>query len=378
MPKRRGSVSSTESESDWTDDSSQELETRHRHGEPAPSTSSALPYLIVGAVFVILAAIGAATWVTTRGGGALEAAGSPARSTPSVSDAAVRTPAENLGATAGGKSQNEAEETAGEGGEDEDVTAPASSVAVPASSANASNTQTVSSSGLYGKDLLLDFTTLKSASELLPYLTKHKLSITNDFIASKPITHSFKKELVDWEDGALRMTVKGQSGNDDIKSSEVQTTDAFLYGRVTTRFKASPVPGVCHGVFWYMDDNHESDFEWLTSYYETGRGDEVKPGLQLTNQALKPGERVSNMVVPYGFDPTADFHDYTLEWAEGVTIFEVDGKEVGRLDSNVPATPMKFIWNSWSSGEPNWSAGPPREDSIAFIAGIAANWTVAS
>lgn len=52
-----------------------------------------------------------------------------------------------------------------------------------------------------------------------------------------------------------------------------------------------------------MNDNLEVDIELLTSYYTEGLGDAVKPGLQLTNQALTPGEKLSNMVVDYGFDP---------------------------------------------------------------------------
>jgi hypothetical protein len=64
------------------------------------------------------------------------------------------------------------------------------------------------------------------------------------------------------------------------------------------------------GIFFYTNDNLEVDIELLTSYYTTGLGDAVKPGLQLTNQALVPKQPSTNVVVPYGFDPVSL---YTLE-----------------------------------------------------------------
>jgi hypothetical protein len=116
-------------------------------------------------------------------------------------------------------------------------------------------------------NLNLDFTTLSSASELDSYLSSNGLRVSTDHIGSEPITHTFVKENIDWVDGSLRMIVKGQSGNGDISSSEFATSDAFLCkflsilafvrdssltrfqtdGTVTTRLKASDVPGVCHG-----------------------------------------------------------------------------------------------------------------------------------
>lgn len=69
----------------------------------------------------------------------------------------------------------------------------------------------------------------------------------------------------------MRLKVTGQDGDGDIKSAEFATTDSILCmsspcstsslrqpqltsslrvdGRVTTRMKASPVPGTCHGKF---------------------------------------------------------------------------------------------------------------------------------
>ncbi|GAA6048122.1 hypothetical protein NBRC10513_003761 [Rhodotorula toruloides] len=252
----------------------------------------------------------------------------------------------------------------------------------PSKSTGAASTNSSSSSGsgnlppLIGIQLLVDFSTYTPSSSVSSFLTSHALEISTDPIGSTPISHTFLASNVDIVDGALRLKVTGQSGRGDIKSAEVSTKEkGILYGRVTTRAKASPVPGVCHGFFFYTSDQLEVDIELLSSYFTQGRGDSVKPGLQMTNQALTKGGKSSNVVVPYPSDPTGAFHDYTIEWTKFATIFFFDGKEVGRLTTNVPPSPMAFIWNNWSSGEPNWSAGPPTEDSYLLISAVAGNWT---
>ncbi|GAA5834927.1 hypothetical protein JCM3766R1_002042 [Sporobolomyces carnicolor] len=371
-PSRRSSGdSSSASSSDGSDDDSNDEPLRKPRTDQRSSSSSTL-YFVVGGVIVALAAIAAFVYVVTRSGSSL---GSPALSESGQNGAKTSaSPSPKSTSSGGGAGTIPPEEEEDDNGQGQGGQGPS---AKPSKTSVATSSPASSSSPkpLTGS-LSLDFSTVTSTEELYDYMTANGLEITEDFIATKPITHTFYKENIDFGEGALRMRVKGQSGEEDISSSEFQTTSAFLYGSVTTRAKASPVPGVCHGIFWYMNDNLEVDIELLTSYYTEGLGDAVKPGLQLTNQALTPGEKLSNMVVDYGFDPTADYHDYGIEWSETATTFFVDGQKVGQLTENVPREPMKFLWNSWSSGEPNWSAGPPRDDSYFLISAISANWTV--
>ncbi|GAA5995078.1 hypothetical protein JCM5350_003996 [Sporobolomyces pararoseus] len=370
--------------SDTSDEEEEEPRRPHRKRRPPPPSASpsSTPYFVIGIVVVILAAIGATTYILTRNGGVLDAAGGTGGSGGGSVSNSVTKPSPT-GSTVrptgvGGGETNNGEVDDDDGAEEEGGGGDSTSKAKPSKTSGSSNSpvSTNKPSTSIGTSLSLDFTTLSSATDLDSYLASNGLEISTDLIETEPITHTFRRENIDWVDGALRMIVKGQSGNGDISSSEFATTDSFLYGSVTTRLKASDVAGVCHGIFWYTNDNLEIDIELLTSYYTEGLGDAVKPGLQLTNQALVQGESSSNVVVPYGFDPTADFHDYTIDWSKGASTFYVDGKEVGKLTENVPSEPLKFMWNSWSSGEPNWSAGPPREDSYMLIESITANWTV--
>ncbi|GAA5845144.1 hypothetical protein JCM11251_008009 [Rhodosporidiobolus azoricus] len=264
------------------------------------------------------------------------------------------------------------------------IPANASSPSSPSTSHPSSSSTSADISSLpplVGTSLLVDFSTYtgSSAADLSSFLSSHGLRVSTSFIESSPVTHTFMKENIGWKEGALSLKVTGQTagGKEDVKSAEFSTTDSILYGMVTTRARASPVEGVCHGFFYYADDNHEVDIELLSSFYTKGKGDAVAAGCQFTNQALVPGDKVTSKAVPYGFDPTTDFHDYTIEWTADATTFSLDGEVVATLTENVPTTPMPMVWNSWSSGGENWSAGPPTEDSYLLIAAIAANWTVA-
>ncbi|KZP02974.1 glycoside hydrolase family 16 protein, partial [Athelia psychrophila] len=84
-----------------------------------------------------------------------------------------------------------------------------------------------------------------------------------------------------------------------------------------------------------------------------------------TNQAATVGGTETNSAVGYGFDPTAAFHD-----TPGLTEYYVDGQIKASYTTNVPSVASSFILNNWSSGDPNWSAGPPTADNIVRIQSV--------
>ncbi|GAA5974386.1 hypothetical protein JCM11641_005251 [Rhodosporidiobolus odoratus] len=192
-------------------------------------------------------------------------------------------------------------------------------------------------------------------------------------------THSkFSRRSVDVVDGAMRPKVSANSGTGLVESAQIGTLDdQILYGTLETVAKLTPVEGVCFGAFTYTDDEHEVDIEVLSSCYTTGYGEIVPPGLQFTNQKL-PGSMVkSNSVAPYGFDPSADYHTYTIEWAADSTKFYVDDVLKHTFTENIPTVATQFLWNAWSSGDPNWTASPPTQDSYTLIKSVHLQYTTA-
>ncbi|KZP17208.1 glycoside hydrolase family 16 protein [Athelia psychrophila] len=211
----------------------------------------------------------------------------------------------------------------------------------------------------------VDFTTYTSGS-VASFLSSAGLSISDYSTDSTPQAHTFVPGNVGISNGALTLLVSGGTTN----SAEVVFDKTFLYGNITTRAQISTVPGTCAGFFFYKDDNNEQDIELLSSYVTTGYKTIVPPGIELTNQAATVGGTETNSAVGYGFDPTAAFHDYTIVWTPGLTEYYVDGQIKASYTTNVPSVASSFILNNWSSGDPNWSAGPPTADNIVRIQSV--------
>ncbi|GAA5877117.1 hypothetical protein JCM8547_008962 [Rhodosporidiobolus lusitaniae] len=187
--------------------------------------------------------------------------------------------------------------------------------------------------------------------------------------ATNKIDPSFRCSNVDIVDGSLRLKVDGwSSGN--VRSADVESHATPIYGTYTVVAKLTAVPGVCQGFFSYHSGNSEIDLELLSSYYQTGYGYSVQPGVYHIDQPLVSGEQSTYKVTPYGMDPSADYHTYTLAWSSDKTDFYLDGELKSTLTENVPSSPAAFVLNAWSSGDPNWSAGPPAEDSYTLIKSI--------
>ncbi|GJN91983.1 hypothetical protein Rhopal_005011-T1 [Rhodotorula paludigena] len=374
VPSDEGTVSSASS-SDASDDDDRPL-TAERAKPSRFSSNSKTGWIVAGVLAVLLVAAGVLAVVLYNRQASQSAAPATSAGTAGTSERETATHS-SQSPSSQNKEEGEAEgdgggrgghTRSGQGGRtqaDDTRTAAPTSTSTPQSSSPSGNLPP-----LVGEQLLVDFTTFSSSDTVESFLTSSGLTISDWPVEFTPIPVIMAPGNVDIVDGALRLKVT--AGTEPVVSAEVVTKqEEILYGRVTTRAKASPVPGVWSG------PTLEVDIELLSSYYTKGRGDSVKPGIQFTNHPLTEGEEMYNEVYPYGFDPTADFHDYTIEWTKDTTIFSIDGAEIATFTRNVPAGPMAFNWNSWSSGEPNWSAGPPEEDSYFLIQGMAGNWTTA-
>ncbi|GAA5886019.1 hypothetical protein JCM16303_003837 [Sporobolomyces ruberrimus] len=215
----------------------------------------------------------------------------------------------------------------------------------------------------------IDFTKFDASQDTVEeFLNNRQYKISNYTVGAGPglIPHDFEKPNVDIVDGALTLLVKGQDDRRSISTAQIESFDKYTYGTLETIAKATPTPGVCQGIFFYDNDNAEVDIELLSSYYDEGT-DVVTPGAQFTNQALKANQAPTSLAKDFGFDPTADFHNYTIRWSETKTEFWVDGNFQTAFTENVPRTASTIMYNNWSNGNPGWSAGPPRDAAIFSI-----------
>lgn len=70
------------------------------------------------------------------------------------------------------------------------------------------------------------------------------------------------------------------------------------------------------------------------------------------------------------FDPTADFHEYRIDYNPSEILFFADRVLLATMNgTNVPSPNSHghLILSHWSNGNPKWSGGPPKEDAPLLV-----------
>jgi GR25 family glycosyltransferase involved in LPS biosynthesis len=136
-------------------------------------------------------------------------------------------------------------------------------------------------------------------------------------------------------------------------SAAVASTHRFRFGRFTAEVRPPRVPGLVTGVFLHRNGpRQEIDIELL------GRD----PTKLLVNVFFNPGGpgtkleygyRGTPTVIDLGFDASADFHVYEIDWQPNAIRWIVDGfvvhERVIWQPTPIPDQPMEFNVNLWHS-----------------------------
>ncbi|MEX2111196.1 MAG: family 16 glycosylhydrolase [Gemmatimonadaceae bacterium] len=146
---------------------------------------------------------------------------------------------------------------------------------------------------------------------------------------------------------------KEDCGVRSYTSGALSSRMSFFYGRFEAALKPSRVPGVVTGLFLHRNSpRQEIDIEFVGS----------RPRQMLTNVYYNPGSegarfdygyRGSPILVDLGFDASADFHEYAIEWSPNSMQWYVDGRLVHQRanwePTPIPHLPMRFHLNLWPS-----------------------------
>ncbi|KZL82021.1 glycoside hydrolase family 16 protein [Colletotrichum incanum] len=166
--------------------------------------------------------------------------------------------------------------------------------------------------------------------------------------------------------GYLNLKVDGGQKAKPYRSGEVVTTATNIkYASVRTVAIFSEPPGVCNGMFFYKDDNQETDIEWLSD--PASQSNAGKRQLWFANQASNVRSQKSVKGVPPPANPTVTEHEYRIDWVPGAVRFFVDGAQIWESKQNVPNVPGPWVFNNWADGDKGWSGGPPAKDAIFRI-----------
>jgi len=134
-------------------------------------------------------------------------------------------------------------------------------------------------------------------------------------------------------------------------SGAIACTSRQTYGRYAAVIKPSAAAGVVTGMFLHRDaPRQEIDIEFLGS----------DPSRMLVNVYYNPGQegtrlqhgyRGTPVLVDLGFDTSADYHQYEIDWRPDTITWRVDGRVVHRRrtwsPTPIPDLPAEFNLNLW-------------------------------
>ena len=151
----------------------------------------------------------------------------------------------------------------------------------------------------------------------------------------------------------------------NYKGAEYRTIKSFLYGRFEVRYKASPGSGHTSTFFTYndIDPNHqwnEIDIEILNRYPND---------IQFNTITQKQGNNHESHQL-LKFNPSLDFHTYTIEWTPEYVAWFIDSVEVYRQTGEHISTlnrPQKLMMNIWNPAWENW-VGPWYDEALPKFA----------
>jgi GR25 family glycosyltransferase involved in LPS biosynthesis len=171
-------------------------------------------------------------------------------------------------------------------------------------------------------------------------------------------------------DGAHLVISKTPAGNRSYRSGAFATLCAFGHGRFQAEIRAAFGSGIITGFFLHRDaPRQEIDIEIAGN----------DPKTILVNVYFNPGDDGAAMSFGYrgspcridlGFDATAGFHLYTIDWRPGRIVWSVDGailhERVSWDPTPIPYLPMHLHANLWAprseelAGRTNDDAFPAR------------------
>lgn len=193
----------------------------------------------------------------------------------------------------------------------------------------------------------------------------------------------FSPEAVTVDDGmlaiGLRAAPAGTVFNGASKpylGAEVRSYTTIEYGRVTARAKLAKGSAVVSALVtiytpWPADDWNEFDIESLgQDNTEIQFNSMVYTGPELTppvTTSVTPTQHPS--LQSLGFDSSAGFHTYTIEWTPDQASFYIDGTLYHRWTDRMDliGLPQNILLTIWASDAASW-AGPVTNDTVNGVA----------
>ena len=164
-----------------------------------------------------------------------------------------------------------------------------------------------------------------------------------------PFNCGFLPDHVTFANGAMRLRLDNvPSAGKQYSGGEYRTKDTFSYGRYETRMIAAKGSGTVSSFFTYTGTPwDEIDFEILG-----------KNTFQAQLNYFVNGVGGHERIIDLGFDASAGYHTYAIDWQPNSISWYVDGvlkHTVTGSPSTLPSHPMQIMMNLWNGiGVDGW------------------------
>jgi beta-glucanase (GH16 family) len=213
-----------------------------------------------------------------------------------------------------------------------------------------------------------DFETLDTARwQLMTHSWDSNLALFSDKTASIEDGNLVIKLLA-----APEGTVDDSNKPKPYLGAEVRSFDTLTYGRVKARVKFAKGSAVVSSLVtiytpWPADDWNELDVECLGTAPSTLQLNTMvytgAPTSSPVTKSVTPTAEPNKPVL--SFDPSADFHVYTIEWTPENARFLVDDAEIYKWSKHIDKLklPQNVLLTIWASNAVGW-AGAVGDDTV--------------
>jgi len=161
-------------------------------------------------------------------------------------------------------------------------------------------------------------------------------------VSSRPFGHgAVDPANVGVANGELGIRLPGGK----LDGGEARTRSLYRFGTYRARIRVANAPSSLTAFFLYRAPDYQQELDIELYNDSTGR---------VMFSTYSSGAQTNTRTVLLGFDPTADFHEYTIEYQPGSVRFLVDGQQLQAWTSGVPRSAMNLFVNAWF---PSWLAG---------------------
>lgn len=170
---------------------------------------------------------------------------------------------------------------------------------------------------------------------------------------------------------------------------ELTGKEQFKYGRFEAKMKMAAISGTVSSMFLYYDNSYQNGEEpWNEIDIEILGKDPTKWQSNIITREGNPSIKKntsSEVIHPFNYDATNEFHLYAIIWTPEYIAWEVDSVEVRRdtlgmsRGANADGDQVKFMteqqtlrFNLWASKTPSWTGkftgiGLPIEQQIDYV-----------